>query len=366
MFGLNPDNVRVIFADDSGSYGTNGGDHVAADAVLLSKTLGQPVRVQWMRKDEHVWDPKGPQQLLDVRAGLDAAGNIVGWETEMWVPNAAPGARALLAADEAGLTQEHGQGSGAITQNGDPPYQTDHVQVVVHWAKDTPLQLSNLRAPGKIANVFAVESFTDQLAHAAGVDPVAFRLSKLGDPRAVEVITRTAAAFGWQPRSAAPRPAFAGTTRSGRGFAYMRYKQSENYVAMAMDVTVDMASGRVAVTRVVCAHDCGLIVNPDALRNQVEGCIVQTLSRALHEEVLFDRTRVTSVDSASYPILRFPEAPAVEVLLIDRPAEPLLGAGEAATAPVAAALANAIFDAAGIRLRTVPFTPERVKSALPA
>jgi len=364
VFGLAPDKVRVVFLDGSGSYGTNGGDHVAADAVLLSKTVGQPVRVQWTRQDETGWDPKGPQQLLDIQAGLDAAGRIVGWATQMWLPNQAPGARALLAADAAGLPQEHGAGAGAITQNGDPPYQTDHVRVLVHWTKEAPLQLSNLRAPGKIANVFAVESFTDELAAAAGADPIAFRLERLTDPRAIEVIRRTAQAFGWQTRRSPNPRTGTGSLLEGRGMAYMRYKQAENYVALAMDVAVDPATGRIGVRRVVCAHDCGLIVNPDALKNQVEGCIVQTLSRALHEEVTFDRSRVTSVDWASYPVLRFPEAPQVEVILIDRPDQPLLGAGEAATAPVAAALANAVFDATGVRLRTVPFTQERVKAAL--
>jgi len=364
VFGLTPAKVRVVFLDGSGSYGTNGGDHVAADAVLLSKTIGQPVRVQWTRQDETGWDPKGPQQLLDVRAGLDANGRIVGWDTQMWLPAQAPGTRALLAADAAGLAQDHGQGAGAITQNGDPPYQAEHARVLVHWVKETPLQLSNLRAPGKIANVFAVESFTDELAAAAGVDPIAFRIERLTDPRAIEVITRTAQAFGWRPRTSPNPSRGTGSVYTGRGLAYMRYKQAENYVAMAMEVAVDPATGRITVRRVVCAHDCGLVVNPDALKNQIEGCIVQTLSRALHEEVTFDRSRVTSVDWASYPILRFPEAPQVDVILIDRPDQPLLGAGEAATAPVAAALANAVFDATGVRLRTVPFTAERVKAAL--
>ncbi len=366
VFGLSPDKVRVVFLDGAGSYGTNGGDHAAADAVLLSKTIGQPVRVQWTRQDETGWDPKGPQQLLDVQAGLDASGRIVGWDTQMWLPNQAPGARALLAADAAGVPQEHGAGAGAITQNGDPPYQAGSVRVLVHWTKEAPLQLSNLRAPGKIANVFAVESFTDELAALAGADPIAFRLERLTDPRAIAVITRTAETFGWQARRS-PNPQSAqGGLLAGRGMAYMRYKQAENYVAMAMEVIVDPATGRINVRRVVCAHDCGLIVNSDALKNQVEGCIVQTLSRALHEEVTFDRSRVTSVDWASYPILRFPDAPQVEVILIDRPDQPLFGAGEAATAPVAAALANAVFDATGARLRTVPFTPERVKAALAA
>jgi CO/xanthine dehydrogenase Mo-binding subunit len=236
--------------------------------------------------------------------------------------------------------------------------------VLVHWLKDTPLQLSNLRAPGKIANVFAVESFTDEIAAAAGIDPLVFRLARLTDQRAIDALNKTAQAFGWQPRPSPNAQARQGGLLIGRGIAYMRYKQAENYVAMAMEVAVDPASGRIGVRRVVCAHDCGLIVNPDALKNQVEGCIVQTLSRALHEEVTFDRSRVTSVDWASYPILRFPEAPQVDVILIDRPDQPLLGAGEAATAPVAAALGNAVFDATGVRLRTVPFTAERVKAAL--
>ena len=366
VFGLSPDKVRVVFLDGSGSYGTNGGDHAAADAVLLSKTLGQPVRVQWMRQDETGWDPKGPQQLLDVQAALDANGRIVAWDTQMWLPAQAPGGRALLAADAAGLPQDHGQGAGLLTQNGDPPYQADNVRVLVHWVKDTPLQLSNLRAPGKVANVFAVESFTDELAAAARVDPVAFRLGRLTDQRAIDVLNRAAQTFGWQPRPSPSPQARQGRMLVGRGIAYVRYKQTENYVAMAMEVAVDPASGRIDVRRVACAHDCGLIVNPDALKNQIEGSIVQTISRTLHEEVTFDRSRVTSVDWASYPILRFPEAPQVDVVLIDRPDQPLLGAGEAATAPVAAALANAIFDAAGVRLRTVPFTPQRMKAALSA
>jgi len=364
VFGLDPARVRVVFLDGAGSYGTNGGDHVAADAVLISKTIGKPVRVQWSRQDETGWDPKGPQQLIDVRAGVDQRGTIVGWTTDMWLPAQASGARALLAADAAGLAQEHGQGAGAITQNGDPPYDVANARVLVHWTKETPLQLSNLRAPGKIANVFAVESFTDELAAAANTDAVAFRLARLTDPRAIDAITRAAERFGWETRPSPRRAAASGGLLKGRGIAYMRYKQAENYVATAMEVAVDPRSGRIAVVRVVCAHDCGLVVNPDALRNQVEGCIVQTLSRALHEEVTFDRARVTSVDWSSYPILRFPDAPEVEVILIDRRDQPLLGAGEAATAPVAAALANAVFDATGIRLRTVPFTAERVKAAL--
>jgi nicotinate dehydrogenase subunit B len=364
VFGLPRDKMRVVFLDGSGSYGTNGGDHVTADAVLLSKTVGQPVRVQWSRQDELGWDPKGPQQLLDLAGALDGDGRIVSWDTEMWLPAGSPGTRAFHAAEAAGIAQEHGQGAGAITQNGDPPYEAANVRVRVHWRKDPVLQLSNLRAPGKIANVFAVEGFTDELAAAAGADAVAFRLSKLTDRRAIEVLTRAAQGIGWQARSSPNPQARHGSAMVGRGIAYMRYKQAENYVSTAIEVAVDSASGRISVRRVVCAHDCGLVVNPDGLKNQIEGCIVQTLSRALHEEVTFDRSRVTSVDWASYPVLRFSEAPAIEVILVNRPDQPLLGAGEAATAPVAAALANAIFDATGARLRTVPFTTARVKAAI--
>src|SRR5262249_17575428 len=188
VFGLNPAKVRVVFLDGSGSYGTNAGDHAAADAVLISKTIGAPVRVQWSRHDETGWDPKGPQQLIDIHGGVDASGKIVAWDTHMWLPAQASGARALPAAEETGRgpeqAQEHGQGAGAITQNGDPPYTAANVRVLVHWVKEAPLQLSNLRAPGKIANVFAVESFTDELAAAARVDPIAFRIDRLSDPRA--------------------------------------------------------------------------------------------------------------------------------------------------------------------------------------
>jgi CO/xanthine dehydrogenase Mo-binding subunit len=366
VFGLPQDKVRVIFAEGSGSYGTNGSDYVAADAVLLSKTVGAPVRVQWTRQDELRWDPKGPQQLIDVQGGLDSSGRIVAWNLQMWVPTARNGARALLAAESAGLAQQNGQNAGLLTQNGDPPYAADNVKVVARLVKDTPLVISNLRAPGKIANVFAVESFTDELAAAAAVDPVAFRLARMSDPRAIDVLRKAADVFGWQARTSPNPQARQGGLLSGRGVAYMRYKQNENYVAMVMDVAVDPANGRIAVRRVVCAHDCGLVVNPDALRNQIEGCIVQTLSRALHEEVTFDAARVTSVDWATYPVLTFPEAPAIEVILVDRPEQPLLGAGEAAAAPVAGALANAVFDATGVRLRTVPFTRERVRAALAA
>ena len=358
IFGIPEDKLRVIFLDGSGSYGGNGNDDAAADALLLSRAIGKPVRVQWMREDEHAWDPKGPPQVLEIRGGLDNDNRIAAWETHMWLPMNIQGNRPLVSVDGAGITQPHGQGAGLMSQNGDPPYAASNVRVVVHYLKGTPLRPSNLRAPGKVANVFAVESFTDELAAAAGVDAVEFRLRALTDPRALDVIKRAAEMIGWEGRPSPNRRPITGNVLTGRGFAYARYKQAENYVAIAMEVAVDRNTGKINVRRIACAHDGGLIVNPDGLRNQIEGSILQTLGRALHEEVKFDRSRVTSVDWASYPILSFPDVPSLDVALIDRPSLPPLGAGEASTAPVAAAVANAVCDATGIRLRRVPLRLE--------
>jgi nicotinate dehydrogenase subunit B len=363
ILGLPKANVRLIYLDGAGCYGMNGHDDAAADAALLSRAVGRPVRVQWMREDEHGWDPKGPPQLLALEGALDAEGRIAAWRTEMWLPRATANLPnvPLLAPDAAGIAQSPGLSTGLISQNGDPPYAVPHQEVQVHWLKTAPLRPSNLRAPGKIANSFAVESFTDELAAAAQRDPVEFRLQALSDPRGVEVIRRAAAALRWQPR-ASPGPGN-GQRASGRGFAYVHYKHNETYVAIALEAEVDRSTGAIRVRRVACGHDCGLIINPDALRAQIEGCILQTLSRALFEEVTFDRARVTSVDWASYPILTFPDVPEIAIDLVSRPKDPPLGAGEAAAAAVAAALGNAVFDATGARLRTVPFTPERVRAA---
>ena len=364
VFGIPVEKLRVIYMDGSGSYGTNGADDASAEALLISRAVGQPVRVQWMREDEHAWDPKGPAQLHEMRGAVDKGGNITAWETQMWIPDGPSGPRALLGPEAAGLKQGHGQGTGTTTMNLTPPYNVPNLRVISHHLKDTPLRLSNLRAPGKPANVLAVEGFTDELAHEAGLDSVAFRRRGLKDPRALEVLNRTASQIDWQERPS-PNPFAAdGESLSGRGIAYMHYKDSETHLAVAMTVAVNKSTGKITVRRMVCAHDCGLIINPDGLRNQIEGNLVQTLSRALHEEVTFDQSRVTSVNWARYPLLTFPEAPVVEVILVDRPDQPSWGGSEAATGPVAAALANAFFDATGVRLRSIPFTQERVKAAL--
>jgi CO/xanthine dehydrogenase Mo-binding subunit len=366
LLGLPPERVRLIYLDGSGCYGMNGHDDVAADAALLSRALGKPVRIQWSREDEHGWDPKGPPHLLDVRATVNEKGEVVGWHSEAWLPAPTQGLPniPLLGPEAAGIPQPMGNSAGLIHQNVDPPYQFPNMRAEIHWIKDTPLRTSNLRAPGKVANCFAVESFTDELAGLVGADPVEFRLRYLQDPRGIEVIRRVAARMGWTPR---PRPQTVAPTApvvAGRGFAYVHYKHNETYAAVGAEIEVERQSGRIRVTRLVCAQDCGLVVNPDTVRSQVEGCLLQGISRTLFEAVAFDRSRVTSVDWSSYPVLTFADVPRLEIELIDRPSDPPMGVGEAASTPVPGALANALFDATGVRLRTAPLRPARVKAAL--
>jgi CO/xanthine dehydrogenase Mo-binding subunit len=363
LLGLDGAKVRLVYMDGSGSYGTNGNDDVAFEAALLSRELHRPVRVQWMREDEHGWDPKGPPQLLDLSAAMNADGSIAAWQTIAMPPVNTPNAGIpLLAAVAAGLDDGLGSQSGFTGMNSDPPYAIDNVHAEVRWLATTPLRVSNLRAPGKIGNVLAVESFFDELAAAANADPLALRIRLLSDPRGREVLQRVGEMMNWKLR-ASPRERN-NDRLEGRGIAYVHYKQAENYVATGVEATVERSTGAVRVNRVACAHDCGLMINPDAVRAQVEGCILQTLSRTLYEEVTFDHARVTSTDWSSYPILTFADVPKLDIVLIDRRQERPLGVGEAATAPVAAAVGNAIFDATGARLRQAPFTPARVKKAL--
>jgi nicotinate dehydrogenase subunit B len=366
MLGVERAQVRVIYMDGAGSYGANGADDAAAEAALLSKAVGRPVRVQWSRQEEHGLDPKGPAQLLELRAAVDKDGEIAAWETQAWLPIATANLPhiPLLALDAAGLPQTQGRATGLLYQNVDPPYAMPNLHAVVHWVPDAPLRTSPIRAPGKIANTFAVESFTDEIAALARVDPLEFRLRRLSNPRGVEVLRRMAARMGWRPRPSPARADRRAAVMTGRGLAYVHYKHDETIVAMGMEVAVERATGRIRVTRVVCAQDCGLMINPDCVQAQLEGNILQTISRTLHEEIVYDRDRVTTVDWGSYPILTFPEVPALEFELIQRLDQPPLGAGEAASTPVPAALANAVFDATGVRLRTVPFRPDRVKAAL--
>ena len=365
FLGLPKDKVRLIYLEGSGCYGMNGHEDAAADAAILSRPVGRPVRVQWTREDELGWDPKGPPQLIGISGAVSADGRILDWRTELWIPKTTRGLPniPLLAPEAAGLEHVPGLNTGLISQNGDPPYSAESIQVIAHWLKDAPLRPAPIRSPGKPANCFAVESFVDELAAAAGVDPVDFRMRGLKDPRAIEVLKRTASMMKWQSQPYQLASTNAAVAR-GRGISFVHYKHSEAYVGMGMEVAVERASGRITVERVACAHDCGQIINPDGVRAQVEGSILQTISRVLMEEVMFDRARVLNVDWASYPILRFSGVPKIDIELIDRPTEKPVGAGEAACTTVGAALANAVYNATGTRLRTVPFTPERVKLAL--
>lgn len=365
FLGLSRDKVRLIYLEGSGCYGMNGHEDAAADAAILSRALGRPIRVQWSRADEHGWDPKGPPQLIDIKGTVDTDGRILDWRTDMWIPQTTKGLLniPLLGPEAAGLDNIVGLNTGLISQNGDPPYAANHIEVVAHWLKEAPLRPAPLRSPGKPANCFAVESFTDELAAAAGIDPIEFRLRGLKNPRGIELVNRMARMMKWQTRPS-PGPDKNAAVARGRGMSYVHYKHSETFVAMGLEVAVERASGQIKVERVSCAHDCGQMINPDGVRAQVEGSILQTISRVLLEEVKFDRSSVLSTDWSSYPILRFSDAPRLEIDLVDRPSKPPLGAGEAACAAVGAALANAVYDATGVRLRTIPFTPERVKGAL--
>jgi CO/xanthine dehydrogenase Mo-binding subunit len=365
LLGLDVGQVHVIHREGAGCYGHNGADDVSADAALLSQAVGRPVRVQWSRADEFAWEPKGPAMLSRLRAGLSDTGLITAWEYDVWTPThtTRPGGDAVrLFAGQ--LVDPPGPPAPLRHAGGDrnaiPNYDFPHLRVTAHWLTTPPLRPGSLRTLGGMANTSAIESFMDELAVAAGEDPVAFRLRHLTDPRARDVISRAAEAAQWQARPSGP----VASDESGRGVAFARYESKYAYVAVVADVSVDRISGLVRVARIVVAHDCGLIVNPDGLTNQIEGNIIQGISRALKEEVTFDQTQVTSLNWMTYPILTFSEVPKIDVVLIDRPDEPPWGAGEPAICPVAAAIGNAIFDATGARLRSMPFTAEKVLAAL--
>jgi len=364
MFGLQPESVRCLYIDGSGCYGRNGHEDAAADAALIAKEAGRAVRVQWMRADEHGWDPKGPPTLLDYRAAIDSSGNVVAWESEVFVPERPKQiAVTLTAADLAGLPKDDSH-PGNIHQSLAIPYSFANIKATAHWLADTPFRPSWIRTPGRMQNTFGNETFMDEIAHAAGVDPLEFRLRNLSDRRGTELLKRLAEVAAWQPRkSPSGGP---GEVAKGRGLAYIKYELVRTYVGVVADVEVNRKTGKIRVAKFAVAHDCGQIINPDGLRNQIEGNVVQTVSRTLIEELKFDRARVTSLDWRSYPILTFPEVPEVSIELIDRPNERPWGAGEPTAAVVPAAISNAVFDAIGVRLRSVPFVPAKVLAGLRA
>jgi nicotinate dehydrogenase subunit B len=394
LLGLPTAAVHVIYVEAAGCYGHNGADDAAADAALLSQAMGKPVRVQWMRQDEHGWEPLGPAMLHAMQGGLDAKGGVVAWDHTVWTPthNTRPAAKAagnLLAGQETGsLPPALGSPVGSGTRNQPVNYTFANNRVTENAVANfvgnraggqltatapltySFLRSSALRSLGGFSNSFANESFMDELAAKAGADPFTFRMGYLNDPRAIAVMQ----AMAKQAGLAKGKPSAQSGMLSGRGISYLQYENKLAYVAAAAEVQVNPTTGAVQVTRIVIAHDCGQIINPDGLKNQIEGNAIQATSRTMKEEVTFDANGVTSVLWAAFPnpsaphyaILHFTEVPAVEVVLIDQPTQLPWGAGEPATEVIPAAIGNAIFDAAGIRLRTLPLTPDRVKAALAA
>jgi len=368
LLGLKEQNVHLIYHEASGSYGRMSTDDGAEDAALLSRAAGAPVRVQWSRQDEHGWEPKGPAHFDEARAAVDGSGKLIGWEFQDYTqPWSASGSTPLLASLQVGIRPTNPGGSNGTKAAGEY-YAVDNQLILAHhvnwhFPEPIPLRTSNLRAPGDVARCFASESFFDEIAADLKVDPVELRLSHLtANKRAYECVKTAAEKSAWQRRPS-PAPAASGNIAKGRGIALT--DRSSTYVAIVAEVEVNKSTGQVAVKKLVCAHDCGLMVNPDGVMNQVEGNIIQGVSRALYEEVTFDTNgAVTSLDWATYPILRFPDLPELDVVLINRPDMQPLGAGEGATIPPAAAIANAIYDAVGVRLREGPFTAKRVLAAL--
>ena len=363
MTKLPLEKVRCVYVEGSGCYGRNGHEDAAGDAVLLAQAVGAPVRVQWSRADEHGWDPKGPPTLVDMEASLDATGDVTAWSTQFYIPQGAAGYVPLTPASLAELPHTTVLSPGGITGNTAIQYAIPNVRTVAHRLETTPLRPSWIRTPGRMQNTYANESFMDELALAAGVDPFDYRRKLLaGDKRALDLLDRLREVAKWQTPDA--KRERSGDVLTGRGMAYVKYELIRTYVGGVADVEVDRKSGKVRCTKFTVVQDCGQIINPDGVRNQLEGNVVQTVSRALIEELTFDRSNVTSLDWASYPIITFPDLPVVVTDMIDRPHEPPWGAGEPSAAIVPAALCNAIADAIGVRLRSIPFKPEKVKAAL--
>ncbi|MGH6889086.1 MAG: molybdopterin cofactor-binding domain-containing protein [Rhizomicrobium sp.] len=361
------ESIRCIHVEGAGCYGHNGADDAAADAALIAVTSpGQPVRVQWMREDEHRFEPYGPAMIVDAQAALGRDGRVTDWRYAIWSNTHArrPSQGGLflqntLLPDPLPVPPPKplAMPEGGGDRNSIPLYDFRGARVVYHFIPEMPLRVSALRSLGGQMNVFAIESFMDELALEARADPVEFRLRHLSDPRAKAVIHAAAERFGWTKwRARAPH--------GGKGFAFARYKNLAAYCAVALDLSVEPETGAIRLGRVVASIDAGEAVSPDGIRNQIEGAILQAASWTLLEQVTFDRQRITSVDWASYPILRFSEAPEdVEVIVIDRPGTPFLGTGEAGQGPASAAIANALAHA-GLRLRDLPLSRDRVRQAL--
>ena len=368
LLDIPPVRVDVIRMEASGCYGRNCADDVAADAALLSRAVGRPVRVQLTREQEHLWEPKGAAQLMEVKGALDEGGGAVSYDFHTRYPSNGARALALLLTGKVQPTPE-------VWQMGDrtsvSPYDLPNMRVTVH---DMPpiVRASWLRGVSALPNTFAHESWIDEAAAMAGVDPVEYRLRYLHDSRGVAVIEATAERSGWKTHTVPGSLGGEGDVRCGKGFAYALYVHGKfpgsgaAWAAWVADVTVNVRTGAVNVRKVTVGHDAGLVINPDGLRHQIHGNVIQSTSRALKEQVRFEPTGVGVAEWGGYPIMGFPEVPEIEVVLVPRPQEPPRGVGESASVPSAAAIANAIYDATGVRFREPPFTPEKILAGLQA
>ena len=365
------DAVRVIHMEGAGCYGHNGADDAALDAALLARAApGRPLLLKWMRADEHRWEPYSSAMVLELQASMDADGVISNWSHDVWTythstrPNPRASGVGLLSSWR--LAQPFEPPKPKLInwpefgghRNADPKYAFKRRRIVKHFAPQSPLRVSAMRSLGAYANIFAIESFMDELAESAGADPVEFRLRHLDDPRAVAVIEAVAGAVNWTPRQRPSR------TGSGRGIAFAQYKNQSCYTGLVVDLDVNRDSGVITLKSCTIAADAGQIVNPDGLSNQLEGGFVQAASWTLFEQVNYSPMGIDSVDWDTYPILRFSNAPVINTILLNRPDMPFIGGGEATQGPAPAAIANAVYDALGLRLRELPFTPERVRAAL--
>jgi len=364
--GMPVDKVAVVHRDGAGCYGHNGADDAALDAALLARACGRPVLLQWTREDELAWSPYGSAMLVRMAAAVSGEGRIVDWRHETWShthttrPGSGEGVN-LLAAWHLDPpwpeppARDVPQPAGGGVRNAVPLYDFPRQEIVYNFIAEMPLRVSALRSLGAYANIFAIESFMDELAGAAGADPIEFRLRHIEtDARARAVIAAAAKLAGWTQGET-------GDGIHGRGFGCARYKNASAYCAVVAAIEVGAA---IRVKKVYAVVDAGQVVNPDGLKNQIEGGIVQAISWTLKEEVKWDRERVLARSWESYPILGFDEVPEVEVLLLDYPGSPPLGVGECAAGPTAAAIANALYRAMGVRARDLPLTPERVAQAM--
>ncbi len=366
--GMQPGNIRCIHAEGAGCYGHNGADDVAFDAAMLARAVnGRPVRLQWMRDEEFKWEPYGAAMTMKLK-GAVAGGRVVDWTYDVWSQshNMRPGdpdginllgSWYIADAKKSGPARHAAQPNGAGDRNAITLYDFPRQRTTHHLIMEQPVRTSALRTLGAYANVFAIESFMDELAAAAGIDPIAFRLAHIKDERERAVIEAVAKAAAWKPGEK-------GDGRRGRGIGYARYKTVATFTAVIAEVEVNRTTGVVKVPRIWAAADAGQIINPDGLENQIEGGVIQSTSWTLHEHVRFDRNGIQAEDWNNYPILTMPDVPRVTTVLLNRPNERSLGAGEAAQGPTAAAIANAFAAATGRRIRELPLTPERVKLAL--